>query len=123
MAAFAASAGFLAAVGLYAALAFSVARRRREIGIRMALGAAGRAIAEMVLRESGRMIAIGLTAGLAAAALLTRFLSGLLFGIAPLDPAAFGAVAAALGAVGLVASVLPARRAARIDPMQALRSE
>ena len=120
---FALSALLLAAVGLYGVLAYSVACRRREIGVRIALGALPSAIAGLVLRESGRMIAAGLAAGLAAAFLLTRFLSSLLFGVAPLDPAAFLGVAAALAAAGLAASVVPARRAARIAPMEALRDE
>jgi len=123
IAGFAIAALVLAAVGLYGVLAYSVARRKREIGIRMALGALPSAIAGLVLRESGRMISAGLAAGLGAAFLFTRFLSGLLFAVAPLDPVAFGGVAALLAAAGLLASFLPARRAARIDPMEALRDE
>jgi predicted permease len=123
IAAFAAAAMLLAGIGLYGVLAYSVARRRREIGIRMALGAVPSAIASLVLRESGRMISTGLAGGLAAAFLLTRFLGSLLFGVAPLDPLAFGTVAAVLSGVGLLATVLPARRAARTPPMEALRDE
>jgi predicted permease len=123
LAAFAIAALFLASVGLYGVLAYSVARRRREIGVRMALGAVPSAIASLVLRESGRMIAAGLAGGLAAALLLTRSLSSLLFGVAPLDPVAFGGVAGALAAAGFLASYVPARRAARIAPMEALRDE
>ncbi len=123
IAAFAAAALLLAVVGLYGVLAYSVARRKREIGIRMALGAVPSAIAALVLRESGRVISAGLAGGLAAAFLATRFLTSLLFGVTPLDPLAFGAVAAILAGAGLLASFLPARRAARIAPMEALRAE
>jgi len=123
IAAFAVAAMLLAGIGLYGVLAYSVARRKREIGIRVALGAVPSAIASLVLRESGRMISAGLAGGLAAAFLLTRFLSSLLFGVTPLDPLAFGTVAALLSGAGLLASFLPARRATRIAPMEALRDE
>jgi putative ABC transport system permease protein len=123
LSAFAFAALLLAAVGLYAVLAYSVARRRREIGIRIALGALPRAVVRMVLRDSGTMIAAGVAAGLAAAAALTRLLSSLLFRVAPLDPAMFAAAPALLAAISLLASYIPARRASRIDPMEALRYE
>jgi ABC-type antimicrobial peptide transport system permease subunit len=100
-----------------------VARRRREIGIRIALGARRPTIVAMVLRESGRLLATGLGAGLAAALVLTRFLASLLYGVGAVDPATFTAVAASLVAVGLVASYLPARRASRTNPMEALRHD
>lgn len=123
LAAFAATALLLAAIGLYGVLAYSVARRRREIGIRIALGARRPTIVAMVLRESGRLLATGLGAGLAAALVLTRFLASLLYGVGAIDPATFTAVAASLVAVGLVASYLPARRASRTNPMEALRHD
>jgi len=123
LAGFAAAALLLAAVGLYGILTYSVTRRRREIGVRIALGAMRSAIVRMILRESGSMLLTGLSAGLAAAVLLTRFLGTLLYGVAALDPATLSGVAASLLAIGLFASYLPARRAARTDPMAALRRE
>jgi ABC-type antimicrobial peptide transport system permease subunit len=89
----------------------------------MALGARPAAVMRLVLGESSRMIGIGVAAGLAAASLMTRWLAALLYGVAPLDPATFAGAAAVLACVGLLASGIPARRAARIDPMEALRSE
>ncbi len=120
---FAAMALLLGVVGLYGVIAYSVSQRTREIGIRMALGAQRGSVHQMVLREAGWLaitgIAIGAVGSLAAATLLR----GLLFGIHPWDPSTLGAVAAVLGVSALLASYIPARRAASVDPMKALRTE
>ncbi|MGH9442064.1 MAG: ABC transporter permease [Thermoanaerobaculia bacterium] len=123
LAAFASTALLLAAIGLYGVLAYFVAQRRREIGIRIALGARPAAVLRLVLGESARMIGAGVAAGLGIAFVMTRWLATMLYGVAPRDPVVFAVVAATLTAVGLVASGLPARRAATTDPMEALRSE
>ena len=120
---FATTAALLAALGLYGVLAHTVTQQRREIGIRMALGASGREILTQVLWNAGLMIAIGLLAGLAGALALTRVLSSLLFEVSPLDPAVLASAAAVMAVIGLVAAALPASRAARVDPATALRSE
>jgi ABC-type antimicrobial peptide transport system permease subunit len=111
----------LGLVGLYGVMAFSVARRTREIGVRMALGARARSVTGMVLAEGARLTALGVVVGLAAALGAGRLLSSLLFGIEPHDPATFAAVAALLVALALTACWLPARRAARVDPARALQ--
>jgi putative ABC transport system permease protein len=113
----------LAAIGIYGLAAYAVARRTREIGLRMALGADRRAVATMVVGQSLRLAAAGATVGLAAAAGVGRLLSSLLFGISPLDPVAFGATAAALAAVVVLATLGPALRASNVDPLEALRQE
>jgi macrolide transport system ATP-binding/permease protein len=113
----------LAVVGLYGVLAYSVAQRTREIGIRMALGSARTAVFALVMREGLRLLAVGLAAGLVGAGLAARALSALLLGVRPLDPVTFGAVAALMTAVALLACLVPARRAARVDPIVALRYE
>ena len=114
---------FLSAVGVYGVLAYQVAQRTREIGIRMALGGTKRAISGLVLAESLRMLALGLAIGLAGAFVAGRAMRNLLYGVQPADPTVLVTVAAVLAAVGLVAALVPARRAQRIDPAMALATE
>ncbi len=113
----------LASVGLYGVVAYSVSRRTREVGIRMAIGAGRVDVLRLVVREGMVLVAVGLTLGLAAALAGGQLLGGLLYGIEPHDPLTFLAVAAVLAAVALAANLLPARRATRVDPMVALRYE
>jgi putative ABC transport system permease protein len=111
----------LSVVGLYGVLAYSVARRRREIGVRTALGAQRRDVVRLVVGEGMRLTSLGILAGILGALWLTQWLSSLLFEITPSDPATFSAVTLLLLVVTLIACWIPARRAARIDPIQALR--
>ena len=120
---FAALAVILAAIGVHGLLSYTVARRRQEIGIRMALGADRSAVLGLILRDGLVIIAGGLALGLGGAVALTRLLRALLFDVSPTDPLTFAAVAVALAAVALMATLLPARRAARVDPLPALRAE
>jgi predicted permease len=120
---FAAIAGVIAAVGLYAVLAFAVVQRTHEIGVRMALGARRTAVVASVLRSCVVLAALGVGLGLAGAAVLTRSLSTMLFGLTPLDAGTYAGVTAALVAVAAFASAGPARRATRVDPVVALRCE
>src|SRR5579862_1714146 len=113
----------LAAVGIVGVVGHSVTQRTHEIGLRMALGAGTLDVLRLVVSGNMAWVLAGLTAGLAGAAGLTRLLSGLLYGVQPLDPMVFGGVPILLACVALLASYLPARRAARIDPMVALRIE
>jgi predicted permease len=113
----------LASIGLFGVMSYAVSRRTGEIGIRMALGAERGSVLWMVLRESLWLVVIGAAAGLAAAFASTRLLANLLYETSPTDPAAFGAAAAVLLAVAALAAYIPARRAARVDPMVALRYE
>jgi predicted permease len=113
----------LAAIGIYGVVAYSVGRRTREIGIRMALGADPRAIVRLLLRQGMVMTAIGIGVGLLAGAAAAQVLRSLLFGIPSLDPIAFGGAALLFSIVSVAASYIPARRALGVDPMIALRSE
>jgi len=113
----------LAAIGLYSVLAYSVTLRTKEIGVRIALGAEPASVIALILRQGVWMAASGVLAGLAAAFALTRFMQSILFGVSGFDAATFCGVTAILIVVAFAASYLPARRAARIDPMQALRAE
>jgi predicted permease len=113
----------LGAIGIYGVISYMVSLRGREIGIRMALGAAPETIRRMVTREGLTMAGVGVAIGLAAALLLTRYLRALLFEVSPTDPLTLGAVSLALLVVSLVASWLPALRASRVEPVVALRSE
>jgi putative ABC transport system permease protein len=113
----------LAAVGVYGVLAYATAQRTHEIGIRMALGADRRTVLRMVLAGGMKLAGAGLVLGLAGAFALTQVLSGLLFGVGARDPLTFVVVPAALGAVALLASWIPARRAVRVEPVIALRGE
>ena len=123
LAVFAAVAMLVAAVGLYGVVAHSVTERTREIGVRMALGAEGRQVLRLFVRQGLLTAAAGTAIGLVGAAGLTRVLESLLFGVKPTDPLTLGAVAALLLAVALVACYVPARRASRIDPLIALRAD
>lgn len=114
---------FLASVGLYGVIAYSVSRRTREIGTRMALGATRSDVLKLVVREGMTLVMAGLAAGLAGAVLLGRTLSALLYEVGPNDPLTFGLAAAVLASVALLANYLPARRASRMDPLVALRCE
>jgi putative ABC transport system permease protein len=120
---FAGLALILAAVGIYSVIAYSVVQRTHEIGIRMALGADWRDVMGIVLREGMGMALGGVVAGLAGAWGLTRFLASLLYGVQPTDPLTFLAVPLLLILVALLACYIPARRAAKVDPMVALRYE
>lgn len=118
---FGAVALLLVAFGLYGVLSYTVSQRRREIGVRMALGAGRGQVVRLVAGQGGALVGAGIVLGLLAAAAATRVVESVLFGVAPADPLTFAAVTAVLLVVGFFACWLPARRAARIDPMDVLR--
>ncbi len=120
---FAGLAVFLATVGIYAVIAYAVEQRAHEFGIRMALGAGPREIVRQVVREGFFVTAIGLVIGVAAAFALTRLIANQLFGVSPMDPLTIATVALLLTAVAMLACVIPSRRAAKVDPLRALRIE
>jgi putative ABC transport system permease protein len=113
----------LAAIGIYGVMAYSVGQRTAEIGIRMALGAHSRQVMRLMLIQGGQLVGLGVVAGVVGALVLTRFLDRLLFEVGAHDPLTFAATVAVLALVAAVACALPARRAARVDPMVALRQE
>jgi ABC-type antimicrobial peptide transport system permease subunit len=121
--AFAGLALFLSALGIYGVLAYDVSQRTREIGVRSAIGASRGQIVSLILQQGLWKGGIGVVLGLIGAALLSRSMTTLLFNVRPTDPAVYAAVSCVLIAVALLASYLPARRAARIDPLVALRDE
>lgn len=113
----------LAAVGIYGVLAYSVRQRTQEIGVRMALGAGASDVLRMVTGSGVQLVGIGIVIGTIAALMLTRVLASQLYGITPTDPLSFAAAVAFLGAIALLATYIPARRATRVPPMTALRPE
>jgi putative ABC transport system permease protein len=113
----------LASLGIYGVIACSVAERKKEIGIRIALGARPSEVRGMVLAQGLKLTAIGLVLGLAGAAAATRLIEGFLFGVSASDPFTYATTVAAFIAIAILASYLPARRAMRVDPIVALREE
>jgi putative ABC transport system permease protein len=113
----------LGIVGIYGVIAYIVSQRRREIGIRMALGARGGTVQRMFIGRGVTLAAVGLAVGLVSASLVMRLMSSLLFGVSPFDPLTYGAVVSSLALAALVATWLPARQATRVDPMSALRAD
>jgi putative ABC transport system permease protein len=113
----------LSAVGLYGVIAYTVSQRTREIGVRVALGADARSVQRLVVGGGRRLATLGVVVGLAAAAVSTRVLASLLYAVSPADPLSFGAIALLVVAIAFAASYVPARRALRIHPMEALRAD
>jgi predicted permease len=120
---FGAIALMLAVIGLYGTMAYTVTRRRNEIGIRMALGAAGPRVVQMIVGEAGKLVVIGLVGGVLLALATTRYIATFLYDLTPTDPLTLTLSVLVLGAVAMGAAMLPAWRAARVDPMEALREE
>jgi ABC-type antimicrobial peptide transport system permease subunit len=121
--AFAVVALVLSAIGLYGAIAYTVSQRTREIGIRVALGASPASVTGLIVRDGLRLAIVGLVVGIATAMAATRALQSLLYAVQSGDLLTFVAITLLVGAIGLAASYLPARRAVRIDPVEALRAE
>ncbi|MEO7085477.1 MAG: FtsX-like permease family protein, partial [Gemmatimonadaceae bacterium] len=113
----------LTSVGIYGVVQYSVERRVQEIGVRMALGARSREVVTLIVAQGMRPVIVGLVAGLGVSLALSSVLRQMLYGVSPRDPRTLIAVSAVLAVVALVASYLPARRATRIDPLAALRSD
>jgi len=120
---FGALAGLLAAVGIYGVMSYAVTRRSNEIGIRLAMGASRSSVLRMVIREAAWLLGAGLVIGTALGLGAAKAAQTLLFGLEPTDPFTIGVAIALLASIGLLASYLPARRAARVDPMTVLRQE
>ncbi len=110
-------------MGIYGVISYAVSQRRREIGIRLALGAQPAELQRLFLGHALKLAAAGVAIGLGAAAVLTRLMKALLFGVSPLDPLTYAAVPLVLSAAAVLASYLPARRAAAIDPLEALKAQ
>jgi ABC-type antimicrobial peptide transport system permease subunit len=121
--AFAAGALLLATLGVYGVIAYIVSQRKREFGIRIALGATAAVVGRTVLRRGIVLAVLGTVVGVGTALLLTRTIQSMLFGVAPLDPVTFASVPVVLAVAAILASWLPARRAARVDPVVAMRAE
>ena len=113
----------LAAIGIYSIMSYTVTQRTSEIGIRMALGAEARDILRLVVGQSAKIVGIGVVIGVIFALMTTRLMSSLLYGVAPTDPATFAAICVVIGTVALIASWIPARRAAQVDPLVAIRHD
>src|SRR5262249_35834095 len=120
---FAGLAVLLASIGLYGVMSYTVAQRSRELGVRVALGASAREVSGLVLGQGARLAVIGVAIGLGAAVALTRLMHDMLFEVSATDPITFTVIPVLLIAVALLASWMPARRAMRVNPIEALRSE
>jgi putative ABC transport system permease protein len=113
----------LGIIGIYGVMSYTVSQRQREIGVRLALGAKGRDMLQMVLAQGAKLVLLGVAIGTAAALGLTRLMANLLFGVSAYDPVTYVAIAALLILVALLACFIPARRATSVDPMVALRHD
>ena len=113
----------LALVGIYGVVSYGVTQQRRELGIRMALGADARGVVALFLKRSASMASVGAVAGVAAAVVSARLVAGMLYGVAPSDPMTYVGSAVLLGIASLCATLIPALRAARVDPTSTLRAE